>query len=49
MLKCDYNLDMKVVTKKEKKEVQIADTSSLKDDDTEYICAWKERKKAGLF
>lgn len=49
MLKCEYNLDMKVFTKREKKEVQITDMSSLKDHDIECICACKEKKRAGLF
>lgn len=49
MLKCEYNLDMKDFTKREKKEVPITGVSSLKDDDIEYICAGKEKKRAELF
>ena len=49
MLKCECNLYMKVFTKKEKKEFQITDVSSPKDDGVKSICAWKEKKRAGLF
>lgn len=45
MLKCEYDLDMKVFTKMEKKEVHITDISSLKDYDIKCICVCGRRRK----